>query len=76
MTRRHLNRGHICSNIKSFSVQPLLCMNVMFDFICIGFAERSATGGKRKLQNENMCLRVESNLRPLAFQLDTLTTQL
>ena len=25
-------------------------------------------GSKRKIQNENMCLRGESNLRPLAFQ--------
>ena len=65
LTRRHLNRRHIFFYIKSLSVHPLLWMNVMLDFICIGFTKLSATGSKQKIQNENICLRVESNLRPL-----------
>ena len=38
LTRRHINRRHFCFNIKSFSVHPLLWMNVMLDFICMVFA--------------------------------------
>ena len=44
LTRRYINRRHICFNIKSFSVHPLLWIYVMLDFIHIGFAELSATG--------------------------------
>ena len=39
LTSRHINRHHICFNIKSFSVNPLLWMNVILDFICIGFSK-------------------------------------
>ena len=38
LTCRHINRRHICFNIKSISVHPLLWMNVMHDFICMVFA--------------------------------------
>ena len=38
LTCRHINRRHFCFNIKSFSVHPLLWMNVMLDFICMVFA--------------------------------------
>ena len=38
LTCRHINRRHICFNIKSISVHPLLWMNVMLDFICMVFA--------------------------------------
>ena len=55
---------------------PLLWMNVIRDFICIGFVKLSATGIQRKIQNDNMCLHAESNLRLLAFQCVTLTTRL
>ena len=37
---------------------------------------RVVRNGKRKVQNENMCLRRESNQRPLAFQRVALTTWL
>ena len=76
LTGRHINHRHICFNIKSFSEHPLLWINVMLDFICVGFAELSATGIKRKIQNETMCLRGESNLRPIAFRRVNLTTRL
>ena len=39
LTCHHLNRRHICFNIKSIPVHPLLWMNVMLDFICMVFAE-------------------------------------
>ena len=35
LTFRHINRRHICLNIKSIIVHPMLWMNVMLDFICI-----------------------------------------
>ena len=38
LTCRHINRRHICFNIKSISVHPLLWMSVMLDFICMVFA--------------------------------------
>ena len=38
LTCRHINRRHFCFNIKSISVDPLLWMNVMLDFICMVFA--------------------------------------
>ena len=38
LTCRHINRRHICLNIKSISLHPLLWMNVMLDFICMVFA--------------------------------------
>ena len=76
LTRPYINRRHIFFNIYSFSVQPLLWTNVMLDFICIDFVELSATESKRKIQNQIVCLRGESNLRPLAFQRVTLTTRL
>ena len=65
-----------CLNIKSISLHPLLLMNIILDFIFIGFAELWATGSKRKTQNENICIRRESNQRPLAFQRTALTTRL
>ena len=37
LTCRHINRRHICFNIKSISVHPLLWMNVMLGFICMFF---------------------------------------
>ena len=43
-------------------------MNAMLDFICKGFAELSATGSKRKIQNEHVYLRGDSNLQPHVFQ--------
>ena len=61
-------------NIKPIPVHLLLWMNVMLDFICMVFAKLWATGSKRKIQNENVCLRHESNQRPLAFQCAALTT--
>ena len=39
LTCHHLNRRHICFNIKSIPVHPLLWMNVMLDFICMVFTE-------------------------------------
>ena len=44
--------------------------------MCMVFIELWATGRKRKIQNENMCLRRESNQWPLAFQRVALTTRL
>ena len=35
LTCHHINRRHICFNIKSISVHPLLWMNVMLDFIFV-----------------------------------------
>ena len=49
-------------------MHPLLWMNVMLDFICMGFTELWGTGSKPKCQNENICLHRESNQRPLAYQ--------
>ena len=54
-------------------MHPLLWMNVMLNFICMGFAELWAMGRKRKTQNENMFLQQESNQRPLAFQFYAIT---
>ena len=48
----------------------------VLDFMCMVFIELWATGRKRKIQNENMCLRRESNQWPLAFQRVALTTRL
>ena len=62
-------------NTKIISVLPLLWMNVMLDFICMVFIELWATGRKRKIQNENTCLRRESNQWPLPFQRAALTTR-
>ena len=76
LTCHHINRRHICFNIKSISVHHLLWMNVMLDFICMIFAELWSTESKRKIQNDNVCLHRDSNQRPLALQRDTLTTQL
>ena len=42
LTRRHINRHHICFNIKYLSLHLLLWMNVMLNFICVVFAEPSA----------------------------------
>ena len=64
----HINHRHICFNIKSISVHPLLWMNVMLDFICMVFAELLSTRYKRKIQNNNVCLRRVSHQRPRAFQ--------
>ena len=76
LTCHHINRRYICFNIKSISVHPLLWMNVMLDFICMVFAELLSTGYKRKIQNDKVCLRRESNQRPLAIQRVPLTTRL
>ena len=38
----------------------------MLDFICMVFAELLSTGYKRKIQNDKVCLRRESNQRPLS----------
>ena len=62
--------------ILNISVQSLLLLSVMLYFICMVFAEMWATGSKRKIQTKNMCLRRESNQRPLAFQHAALTTRL
>ena len=35
----------------------------MLDFIYMVFAELLSTGSKRKIQNDNVCLRRESNQR-------------
>ena len=46
LTCRHINRRHICFNIKSISVHPLLWMNVMLDFILwssLGCEQRSVS---------------------------------
>ena len=69
----HINRRHICFSIKSISVHSLLWMNVMLDFICMVVAELWSTGSNRKIQNHKVCLRRESNQRPLAFQRVPLT---
>ena len=50
LTCRRMNRRHICFNIKSISVHPLLWMNVMLDFICMSFAEMWTTFRKQKIQ--------------------------
>ena len=46
----------------------LLLMNVVLHFISMSFAQLWETGNWRKIQNENICLHRESNLRLLAFQ--------
>ena len=38
------------------------------------FAEIWSTESKRKIKNDDVCLRRDSNQRPLAIQRDTLTT--
>ena len=43
LTCHHINRRHICFNINSVSVHPLLWMNVMLDFICMVLAELGDT---------------------------------
>ena len=53
LTCHQINRRHICFNIKSISVHPLLWMNVMLDSICMVCAELPSTGYKRKIQNDN-----------------------
>ena len=60
LTCHHLNRRHICLNIKSITVHPLLWMNVMLDFICMVFAEMWTTFLMRKIQNDNLCLGLNS----------------
>ena len=54
LTCHHINRRHICFNIKSISVDPLFWMDVMLDFFCMVFAELLSSGYKRKLQNDNV----------------------
>ena len=76
LTCHHINRRHICLNIKFISVHPLLWMNFMLDFMCMVFAELLSMGYKRKIQNDKVCLRRESNQRHLAFQRVPLTTRL
>ena len=76
LTCHHLNRRHICFNIKSIPVHPLLWMNFMLDFICMVFAEMWTTFRMRNLQNDNFCLCRESNQRPFSFQRAPLTTRL
>ena len=76
LTCHNMSRRHICFNIKSIHVHPLLWMNVMLGFICLVFAELLSTGYNRKIQNDNVCPRRESNHRPLAFQRVPLTTRL
>ena len=51
-------------------------MNFMLYFIYMVFAEMWTTFRKRKIQNDNVCLRRESNQRPLTFQRAPLTTRL
>ena len=46
----------ILFNIKSISMHLLRWMYVMLGFICMDFAVLWVTGGKRKIQNENMGL--------------------
>ena len=46
----------------------LLLMKVVLHFISMCFAQLWGTGNWRKIQNENICLHRESNLRLLAFQ--------
>ena len=48
----------------------------MLDFICMVFAELLSTEYERRIQNDNLCLRRESNQRPLVFQHGLLTTRL
>ena len=58
-------------------MQPLLWMDVMLSFICMGFPKVCGTESKRKIQNENNSFHRESNQPPLAFQpsaLDPLVT--
>ena len=76
LTCHHINRRHICFNIKSTSVHPLLWMNVMLNCICGVVAELLSPGYKRNIQNDNVSLRRESNQRPLSFQSVPLTTRL
>ena len=49
----------------------LLLMNVILDFICMAFADLLGTG-KEKNRNESLCLKRESNHRPVALQAGTL----
>ena len=46
----------------------LLWMNVMLDFICMGFVELWETPRKRKIHNQNVRLQRESNQQPIAFE--------
>ena len=64
LTCHHITRRHICVDIKYISVHPSLLMNVMLDLIFMVFVELLSTGYKRKIQNDNVCLRRESNKRP------------
>ena len=43
-------------------------MNVVLHLISTSFAQLWGTGNWRKIQNKNICLHLESNLRLLAFQ--------
>ena len=45
-------------------MHPLIRMHVMLDFICVIFVKLWVTGSKRKVQNQNIYLRRESNQRP------------
>ena len=74
LTCHNINSHHIFLNIKSISAHPLLI--VMHDFICTILAVLWATGRKRKIQYENLCLCRESNQRIPAFQRVALTTWL
>ena len=54
LTCHQINRSHICLNIKCISVQPLLWMHVMLDFMCMVFAELLSTGYEWKIQKSTM----------------------
>ena len=43
-------------------------MNVMFDFISMGFDKMWGTGNKRTIQNENICIQQDSNPYPFEPQ--------
>ena len=67
LTCHHINRRHICFNIRSISVHPFLWMNGMLVCICMVFAEMLSTGYKRKIPNYNVCLRRQNELATPCF---------
>ena len=56
----HIYRRQLFDMIYN-SMDLLLWMNVILDFIFIGFTVLWWTGGKRKLQKDNICLQWYSN---------------
>ena len=57
----HSINGESCDKIIYLSLDLLIWMNVMLDFIWTGFAELWGTGRERKMQDENIRLQWDSS---------------